>query len=278
MVQETEAPQLPQGVSPKTFTVLTCHFGEGFWISHLARQLKRFGSGAVKELVVVNQNRGKKSEAQSLESIDGVTRVIEFPPDMAQMSYCGHDHPSSLDRALRTLIFSTTHVIVIDTDCFPVSEGWTDFEGDAVVAQVPGSPGLSHPCFMIFPVSAVNCVTFSANVIPTKEIGSQATMDTGRLVGSQLIENGYRTQFLPETPAFGGYRGFFYMGASVYHHKHGSLTSHTLERNERIYRKKIVANDFTLRPWDVVILGFNRWTSSLRRALKVIYYARRPAG
>jgi len=240
--------------TPKTFTVFSCHFGDEFWVRNLIKSINHFGKGRVNDVVIINQNRDRPGEVLMLESIPGVTSVLEIPPSADQLRELGYDHGHALDSAIGLTEVVTSHIVVIDSDCFPVDVTWLDFDGDGMVAEVPGQPELSHPCFMVFPSKAKTVVNFSDGLLVSETYPK--TFDTGRQVGKQLRENGYDIESLSAIQGFGGRRGFFYKQGAVYHHKHGSLSSHTYSLNEAIYRRKIATRDFRLSWLDVVALGF----------------------
>ena len=80
-------------------------------------QVEALSDGAVKGAVIVDQSR---NSANALRTLPLVTEVLTFEPDAAQIAVEGHDHPSALDRALEKGTFTTSHIIIMDSDAFPV--------------------------------------------------------------------------------------------------------------------------------------------------------------
>jgi len=199
---------------------LTAQFGAFEWVEHWASQVRRtVPAGIVAEMVVINQDRTEESREELKRRIPGV-RVLEYPRDEAMFQALGHDHPTSLNRALQDV--RGDWVCIMDSDAHPTRVAW--FERvcdlldthDAVLAQDSGNPGLSHPCFMFMRAAhGREGLRFDAG-IP----GPGA--DTGRLVGKQLVANGHKVYLARSRGMFGGMWGDLYL-ESIYHHGHGSF-------------------------------------------------------
>lgn len=148
--------------------------------------------------------------------------------------------------------FSTSHVLVMDSDCFPVDASWLDRLSNATMASDPFHGSLSHPCLMAFPAELAPRVDFADGI---REIG----IDTGRLVGLQIAKTGTKVTFARSEVAFRGYRCHFYLDRSVYHHGSASfiaadderLTRQVSPQREMRYRSYIEAGQFELprREW-----------------------------
>lgn len=253
----------------RTYTVVSCHYGDLFWIRHMLNQIAKHSDGRVKEIVLVDQSRHMKAE---LEALPGVSRVLEFEPDSAQMAVEGHDHPASLDRAVSTIPFTTTHVIVMDSDAFPVQDGWLDRLEDISLALVPGSSSSTHPCLMAFPVRLASAVNFSEGFLERAQ--RKGAPDTGRRVGAQLQATGEKVTLLTAEPAFNGYRGSFYLDGAFYHHGHGSFLGgdhdqykgFVSEASEKLYRKRVTHGRFSLSPLDMAGLFLRYvWRRTINR-------------
>lgn len=228
----------------RDFTVLTCHFGDPFWIRHCLTQVDRLSDGRVAEVVVVDQDRGRAAE---LRELPRVGQVLDFPADEQQVAILGHDHPAALNAALGQIDIRTSHVIILDSDCFPVSDTWLDRLSEVTVAADPAKWGLSHPCLMAFPAAVARNLDFADGLL---EVG----IDTGRLVGLQLARRGYEPHFTRPEGAFRGKRGTFYLDRSVYHHGSGSFISSADSRlhstvdpvSEAWYRTQVQRGSFEL--------------------------------
>ena len=175
---------MPKHETP-TYTVVSCHYGDLFWIRHLLDEVARHSDERVKEAVIVDQSRGS---AKEISAMPLVREVLTFEPDAQQIAVEGHDHPYALDRAIHDTVFTTSHVIVMDSDAFPVSAGWLDAMDDISLALVPGSNKNTHPCFMVFPVADIPLVSFSEGYL--ERASRKGAPDTGRRVGVQLKEAG----------------------------------------------------------------------------------------
>lgn len=244
----------------RTFTVVSAHFGDLFWITQLAESVERFSSeSVVPEIVLINQDRTFATYTRLME-LPRVKSVLELPIDHGQIALLGHDHPAALNHAIK-YNFATTHVIVMDSDCFPLSDDWLIrvdallSSHTAIVARDTTKWGLSHPCFMVFPVSECGQIDFAEGLL---EVG----MDTGRLVGLQLVKAGVDVYFDRCQRAFRGRRGFFYLDGCVYHHESASFISsekdvlrgQVYEYIERFFLKKVAVRNFSLTKVDRIKL------------------------
>jgi hypothetical protein len=235
------------------FTLVSAHFGDLFWIEHLAAQV--VSEPAIERVIFIDQDRSADT-AQRLGTLPVRPEVVSFQKDAEQIDLTGHDHPASLDKCLK-LNFTTSHVILLDSDCFPVASNWLDrvrlalVDHDAIVARDPKKFGLSHPCFMVLPTFALSRLNFSEGLV-------EAGIDTGRLVGLQLRKLGHRVYWDAPSRAFRGKRGDFYLDGALYHHGSASfassedakLTSQVNRRIEQFFRSKVARNDFSFNLLD----------------------------
>ena len=236
-----------------TYTLVSCHYGDLFWIEHLLRAVERFGGSRVIEAVIVDQSR---ENADELAKLPLVRDVLTFEPDAEQIAVEGHDHPYALDRAVHETTFTSSHIIVMDSDAFPTSSRWLEGIEDIALALTPGSKRNTHPCFMVFPVADRDVVNFSEGFLERAQ--RKGAPDTGRRVGAQLQDAGRAVTLLEHTPAFNGYRGSFYRGGTVYHHGHGSFMAgghdqykgFVSQASEKLYRRRILQGRFELTALD----------------------------
>ena len=249
---------MPDSLDP-TYTVVSCHYGDLFWIRHLMDSVVQHSDGRVKEAVIVDQSR---ENADDIRALPLVREVLTFEPDKAQIAVEGHDHPYALDRVIHETTFTTSHIIVMDSDAFPVRDEWLDAMDNISLALTPGSTTNTHPCFMVFPVADKDHVSFSEGFL--ERATRKGAPDTGRRVGTQLIGAGREVSLLEHTPAFNGYRGSFYLRNTVYHHGHGSFMAgghdqykgFVSQASEKLYRKRILQGRFSLTPLDFAGLFF----------------------
>lgn len=235
-------------VADRSYTVVTCHFGDRFWIEHAVSKLDALSDARLREIIVVDQSRASESQ---LGRLPRVSRVLTFPVDEREVEILGHDHPAALNRAVRSVQFSTSHVIVLDSDCFPIVRSWLDRLADVTVAADPAKWGLTHPCFLVFPVEYALCLDFAEGL-------HEVEIDTGRLVGLQLARAGADVIFTRAKSAFRGYRGALYLDGAIYHHGHGSFIDHPDARvgrqvareDEEFFRKRVARQRYDLTSWE----------------------------
>jgi hypothetical protein len=235
-----------------SFTLISAHFGDLFWIEQMAAHVASMSRpGSIEAIRIVDQDRSTEI-ARRLAALPGHPEVLSFPKDDAQIAVLSHDHPAALNRCMQ-LDYATSHVIVLDSDCFPISVDWIDridrllADHDAIVARDSSKHGLSHPCFMVLPVTLLRKLDFGDGVLG-------AGFDTGRLIGLQLCRLGCRLGWDTRTQAFHGWRGQYYLNGALYHHTKASfvssnqrnLHSQVNARVERFFRNKIEREDFAL--------------------------------
>lgn len=251
---------------PRSYTLVTAQFGDLYWIKTLLSHVDRYSDHRVERVVILNQDRYPRPE---LVQLPRVSDVLEFPLDDEQFGLLGHDHPASIDRALAHLDFDTSHVMVIDSDCFPIRAGWLDQIADVTLAGDPAKWGLTHPCFMVFPVDAIANISFSEGL---QEVG----LDTGRLIGLQLAQAGRRVVVDPATRSFNGFAGWTYLDGAIYHHGSGSFASTSSPwmkaqvdpRIELWLRSRINRDQYNLRGWEIAEFVLMRGAWKIRRALR----------
>lgn len=231
-------------------TLVTFHFGDSFWIKKLLSSVEIFKDTRIKETIIVDQSR---NSAHWLKTLPNVHRVLTFPEEKQQVRLLGHDHPSSLNRVIRETDFFTSHVLIMDSDCFPIRHGWLEGSNDITLAGVPNSPGLSHSCFMLLPVKLCYIIDFQEGI---ETLG----MDTGRLVSIQLARAGYSVSVSAPIAAFNGLRGHFYMNGGLYHHGSASfihapdnrLRKQVNLRSEPIFRGHVEKDEFHLYKHEIL--------------------------
>lgn len=240
------------------FTLVSAHFGDIFWIENLVKRVQPLRG--IREIVLVDQNRSSLSQ-RALRNLPGSPQVVSFPVDEDQVSHLGHDHGAALN-ALMKLRYNTGHLILLDSDCFPIQEDWLHNVSnilenhDAIVARDPYKHGLSHPCFMVLPIAALETVDFTEGLA---EVG----LDVGRLVGLQLHRSGHKVYWdLPKRGPFNKKRGHLYLNGALYHHGSASFVSSSKailyrqvnKDKEDFFRKKIAKNDFSIKIKDRIYL------------------------
>jgi hypothetical protein len=87
----------------------------------MLKQIDALSDPEIVNVVLVDQSR---QTSTFLQGLPRVSEVISFPLDEDPTSILGHDHPSSLNRALHQIDFRTSHVLVMDSDCFPINGSW----------------------------------------------------------------------------------------------------------------------------------------------------------
>lgn len=234
-------------------------------------EVERLSQGRVKKAVIVDQSRSSHAE---LAGLPLVSDVLTFEPDTAQIAVEGHDHPAALDRAIAAIDFDTSHIIVMDSDAFPLRADWLDRVDDISLALVPGSKKNTHPCLMVFPVRVKDTVSFSEDFL--ERATRKGAPDTGRRVGAQLIGAGEAVTLVEHEPAFNGYRGSFYLDGAFYHHGHGSFVGGDHDQykgfvsraSEELYRTRMLQGRFSLSPFDLgglfIRYVWRRFTNRIR--------------
>lgn len=201
-------------------SIITAHFYDFDWIELWITQIRKFTNpDIVKEILIVNQDRTETSRNR-LQKIDKQARILEFPKSDKHFKVTGHDHAAVLNSCIKEA--SGEFICILDSDAHPIRANWIiecqqllNYY-DAILAQHPGLPGISHPCFMLINREHVNIpLTFDDQLFSSH-------IDTGRLIGKQLINAGHKVYFASPKKAFNGYWGYIYLDL-IYHHQNASF-------------------------------------------------------
>lgn len=239
-------------VGNHTYTLICSHFGDPFWITHRLNQVDRQSDHRVERVVVVDQSRESSSVLSQLPRVES---VLTFPPDSDQMELLGHDHPAALNRAIEVTDCETSHIMILDSDCFPLNSSWLDLLDNVTLARDPAKWGLSHPCFVSFPSGLGSVVDFAEGL---REVG----MDTGRLLGLQIERSGTRVNFTHPQAAFRGIQGHYYLERSLFHFGSASFGSSLDPRlsgryshyRNALFRRKIANGDYCISLGERILL------------------------
>ena len=125
------------------------------------------------------------------------------------------------------------------------------------LAQDPDKLGLSHPCFMVIPVEALNGLSFSFGVV---ELGA----DTGRFISMQLLQNGHIPKIHKPMKSFNGIRGDLYSNGKIFHFGSGSfafskdsrLTNQIFSRVDKFFINRVKQDNFKLNKLEKLFFLF----------------------
>jgi len=152
--------------------------------------------------------------------------ISTYRVDPALPNHASVHHGTSINFLISEVDFPTTHVILSDSDCFPVSGSWLEKvlellnTYDAICSLEENSDFITHPCFMVLPTRYIRELNFLKH---TKD----HWVDTGRLIGLQLFDLGCKVCFVKPERIFRGKksksRGFF--DGSIIHVGNASFRS-----------------------------------------------------
>jgi len=205
-------------------TFITAHFRDFEWTQLLVESIcQNTPSESINEIIIVDQDRSEKSRSR-LQTLNSKVRVVQYPKSEAHFLITQHDHSAVLNAAIKEA--KGAHILVFDSDAHPIKSDYLKAIEDmlqlydAILAEDPRCPGLTHPCFMLLKQEHIKFnLEFDKDLFTNK-------VDTGRLIGQQLRDAGEEVHICPAVPAFSGSYGTFYLG-SIYHHGHGSFKVHS---------------------------------------------------
>src|SRR5579871_5840385 len=172
----------------KNISILTAHFHDFRWTELLLRKLRETTApGLIGEILIINQDRTASSHDR-LAQLDPRVHVVQYPREENLFQLLGHDHPAVLNRVINEA--QGDWICLFDSDAHPLHDGWLSRcsellqSHDAILAEDPRLPGLTHPCFMLFARNCVNLpllfdeglLATQGNLRPVAE-----RIDTGRL-------------------------------------------------------------------------------------------------
>jgi hypothetical protein len=214
-------------------SIITAHFFAFDWTELLIRQINTTTDpDDIREIIIINQDRTEESHRR-LEKLDPKIRVVEYPKSEPHFQATGHDHSAVLNQAINEA--KGEYICLFDTDCHPIGSEWimtiqsniTNY--DAILALRPGSDRLTHPCFMVIRRDLVNLPLLFDDKLFTD------SMDTGSLIGNQLIAVGKNVLLLPAEQAFNRKWGCLYLQKMIYHHQNGSFQGGEAILRDQIY-------------------------------------------
>lgn len=248
-------------------SIITVHQFDFDWIELLVDRLRTFTDLKRHELIIVNNDRTAESRRR-LEAIAPEARIFEFPPDLEEIEWRGHDHGSVLDQGIRRA--SNETIAVFDSDAHPLRSDWLSLSMDLlrshvlVGAQDPyQAPGVCHPCFLFFRRRALASLEMR-----------DFEHDVGRGLCLGLLSSGRNIRPLTYRKIWSD-QGFIYEEL-VYHHGKGSWynprnrsalsddwVQMSLERKKRILEGK-----YSPRPSKALPYLYRRVRHQLGDALK----------
>jgi len=193
------------------FTAVLSHYGDPFWVKEAITKGNLIHERSVKKIVVIDQNRGDLN-LQDFVSRNKKIESVEFPINGSGNA----DHASSLNSIFMQFSFSTTHVLIMDSDLLAQGDQWLVLleeiltRKDACLALDPASDYLTHPCFMVIPSAVCKSLNFEEGM-------KSLRVDTGRTIGIQLNNLGVSIELLRPKKSYGGKMGFSYLQSSLYH-------------------------------------------------------------
>lgn len=228
----------------KELTIIVTHFYDFTWTELLIQKIQQLTEeNSLREILVINQDRNEES-LKRLQHLDSRIRVLQYPKSTEHFDITGHDHAAVLNKAV--LEVRGEYLCIFDSDAHPIDKSWLYRceqlleHYDAILAQAPGLPNLSHPCFMLLKSEHV--------LIPLSfDEHLSEGMDTGRLIGTQLSKAGEKVFFAYPERAFSGLYGYIYLD-SIYHHGSGTFQGggHLLRKQvtsaNNFFRKKVVCS------------------------------------
>lgn len=202
-------------------SIITTHFFDFEWTNLLVKNILKFTEKSrILEIIIINQDRSFDSHTR-LEDIGPLIKVIEYPKSEIHFKAQGHDHANVLNKAIGEI--NGEYLCILDSDAHPINTSWLIvceeiFENfDAILALVPGRATDTHPCFMIMKKACLEChISFDENLFTDN-------IDTGRLIGKQLLSCGKKVFFSNPNTVFNGLWGKVYIN-SIYHHEKGGFS------------------------------------------------------
>ncbi len=199
-------------------TVILAHFGDPFWATNVVNSMIK--NPIVQRIIVADQR------ANSIESpnwqwnqplqhayFNGPVDILNVEPH--PVNHASLHHAKSINQMLQEFRFSTSHILLIDSDCLPTSpralQALSELitgELDVVMAEDPKVPGQGHPCLLLMPVNAATKVDFTAGLPDS---------DTGRQLPALFTEMGFSVSLLPSQKMKSNRRGDLYLGGEFIH-------------------------------------------------------------
>lgn len=102
------------------FSIIFCHYKTGKMSAYTVAQILKYSKGHEIEILICDNNSGDGSPVY-LEPFKDNIKIIDYPKDRIQSHGCGYDVLFELAQ--------NEWVICMESDSFPVKEGWLDYYG-----------------------------------------------------------------------------------------------------------------------------------------------------
>ena len=209
-----------------SLTVISAHFGDQSWINYSLKTVCQ-NSELISHAFISDQKQMRIDELEGYPELNLDIKLDNKSPKISvipvyphRINHASLHHGQSLN-ALINLEIETSHVLILDSDCFPLDNKWerqlisdlVDF--DVIVAGDLQGNFLSHPCFMILPVNILSRLNFI-------EYTETYWIDTGRLIAIRCLDMGLKVKVLFPQPGPIGFGhifkpyNFFHVGSSSF--------------------------------------------------------------
>jgi len=210
-------------IAQYNFTLISCHFGDDFWINHtLKSYLVDYPSNSIVEVLISDQQKsglGDNFPALTLRLDYQVPiEIVSVEPNT--IMHASFHHGKALNELISKKPLNSSHVIITDSDCFPIRREWSMLlqallsEYDAICSLEEQSSFITHPCFLVIPSMYLDRLDFLKN----SKVHEDFWVDTGRLIGIQLLDLGLKVKFLRPEKVFQDFSSeLFYLEKSIVH-------------------------------------------------------------
>lgn len=198
----------------KALTVVTCHYGDVYWVNQLLNYFQINCYEFIDTIYVID-NSGN-FEVPNLNIGIDVKRIefLKLPPGSPQ-------HANSLQAFLNSFQIETPKLLIVDSDVVFLNNDWIDkfmwdSEHEAHLAIQEGSRYLTHPCFNLISSQRIKFIDYTEGM-------SEFGFDTGRLIGLQLARNRVSVKKIYPQRYYSNSFGYSYSNESFVHATSGSV-------------------------------------------------------
>jgi len=213
-------------MSGKSFTVITTHYGDQFWVDLLVKQIHN--EGQIKEILIAQNYSSSEiksgwtspySTHEDYPKVKVLTKENEYP------EHASKQHTDLLNWTTQNHLFLGEFVVFFDSDCFPVDVNWltkvdellNDYE--AILSMNPTSRFSVHVCFLVIKSEILKEVNFNFERHTTVRDGNKFELrkETGSDLAFILSRKKHKIYLLEPEYIFGRLGTTTYLGGKIVH-------------------------------------------------------------
>jgi hypothetical protein len=232
-------------VRERTFSVVTTHYGDPFWVNFLIEQIQ--SQKKIIEIVVAQNYSNKEIElgwTKPYSSNNNDKRIKLLTKKNSKPDHASKQHTELLNWTIKNHTFSGDYIIFFDSDSFPIQSDWLKKieilleKNDAILSMNATTRFSVHVCFIVMKREILKEIYFNFENHATLRDGNhfELRIETGSDLAFQLLRKNYKTYLLEPQLAIKGSTTTAYLNKSILHIGSQSFVSRPdIKRNRETF-------------------------------------------